>query len=63
MKPTNQQWKSFAERIIEKKGNPSVKDAKECGIPVGYFNELCMRNLSSEQLVKNAELILSKIKE
>lgn len=54
MKPTNQQWKVFSERIIEKKGNPSVQDAKECGIPIGYFNELCMRNISSEQLIKNA---------
>lgn len=62
MKPTNQQWKVFSERIIEKKGNPSVQDAKECGIPIGYFNELCMRNISSEQLIKNAKVILNKIK-
>ena len=62
MKPTNQQWKVFSERIIEKKGNPSVQDAKECGIPIGYFNELCMRNISSEQLIKNANVILNKIK-
>lgn len=63
MKPTNEQWKKFAQRIIEKNGNPSLKDAKECGISDGYFNELCMRGLSNEQLVKNAQELISKIEE
>lgn len=62
-KLTNQQWKTFANRIIEKNGNPSLQDARECKIPDGYFNELCMRNISSEQLVKNAKLILEKIRD
>ncbi len=61
MKPTNEQWKKFAQRIIDKNGNPSLKDAKECEIPEGYFNELCIRGISNEQLIKNAQELISKI--
>ena len=53
-------WRRFAERIIESKGNPSVRDAKECEVPIGYFNELCMRNISSEKLVENAQKLLQQ---
>ena len=46
MKISKDNWKKFARRIIEKGNKISVNDAKECGIPTGYFTEMCMRNLS-----------------
>lgn len=51
-------WNGFG------KGNEiSVNDAKECGIPTGYFTEMCMRNLLEGQLVKNAKTLLERLGE
>ena len=63
MKIPKDNWRKFARRIIEKGNKISVNDAKECGIPIGYFIEMCMRNLSEEQLVKNAKTLLEKLGE
>lgn len=61
MKISKDNWRKFARRIVEKGNKISVKDAKECGIPTGYFIEMCMRGLSEEQLVKNAKTLLEKL--
>ena len=63
MKIPKDNWRKFARRIIEKGNKISVNDAKECGIPTGYFTEMCMRNLSEEQLVKNANTLLARLGE
>lgn len=63
MKISKNNWRKFARRIIEKGNKISVNDAKECSIPTGYFTEMCMRNLSEEQLIKNAKKLLERIGE
>lgn len=63
MKISKDNWKKFALKIIENGNKISLKDARKCGIPDGYFNELCMRNLSEEQLVKNAKTLLERLGE
>ena len=63
MKIPKDNWRKFARRIIEKRNKISVNDAKECGIPTGYFIEICMRNLSEEQFVENAKTLLEKLGE
>lgn len=63
MKISKDKWKKFARRIIEKGNKISVNDAKECGIPTGYFIEMCMRGLSEERLVKNAKTLLERLGE
>lgn len=50
----------FAHRVIETAGNPSVKDAIECGLTKQYFEELCMRNLSNEKLINNAQCVIAR---
>lgn len=60
MKIPKDNWRKFARRIIEKGNKISVNDAKECSIPTGYFTEMCMRNLSEEQLVKKCKNIIRK---
>lgn len=61
MKIPKDNWRKFARRIVEKGNKISVKDAKECGIPTGYFIEMCMRGLSEEQLVNNAKKLLERL--
>lgn len=63
MKIPKDNWKKFALKIIENGNKISLKDARKCGIPDGYFNELCMRNISEEQLVKNAKTLLERLGE
>ena len=63
MKIPKDNWRKFARRIVEKRNRISVKDAKECGIPTGYFIEMCMRSLSEEQFVKNAKILLERLSE
>lgn len=63
MKIPKDNWRKFALKIIENGNKISLKDAKECGIPTGYFTEMCMRNLSEEQLVKNAKTLLERLGE
>lgn len=63
MKISKDNWRKFARRIVEKGNKISVKDAKECGIPTGYFIEMCMRGLSEEQLVNNAKKLLERLGE
>lgn len=63
MKIPKDNWRNFARRIVEKGNRISVKDAKECGIPTGYFIEMCMRGLSEEQLIKNAKKLLERLGE
>ena len=53
-------WKRFSKIIVAKNGNPSLKDARECGIPDGYFNEICMIGLTNEQLVNNAKKVIAE---
>lgn len=53
-------WKEFCERIISTNGNPSTKDAEECGISFSAWFELATRK-TSEQLVKNAKEVLKRI--
>lgn len=52
--------KEFFTRIVNSKGNPSTKDAEECGVPFSYWFDLCMK-FSCEKLEKNAREILAKI--
>lgn len=52
-------WQDFATRIILKNGNPSLQDAKECNLPVGIFNEICMANISRETMLAWANQIIS----
>ena len=63
MKIPKDNWRKFARRIVEKGNRISVKDAKECGIPTGYFIEMCMRGLSEEQFVENAKTLLERLGE
>lgn len=63
MKIPKDNWRKFALKIIENGNKISLKDARKCGIPDGYFNELCMRNISEEQLVKNAKTLLERLGE
>ena len=63
MKISKDNWKKFALKIIKNGNKISLKDARKCGIPDGYFNELCMRNISEEQLVKNAKKLLERLGE
>ena len=63
MKISKDNWKKFALKIIENGNKISLKDARKCGIPDGYFNELCMRGISEEQLVKNAKKLLERLGE
>lgn len=63
MKISKDNWRKFARRIVEKGNKISVKDAKECGIPTGYFIEMCMRGLSEEQFVNNAKKLLERLGE
>ena len=53
-------WKEFCERIISTNGNPSTKDAEECGISFSAWFELATRK-TSEQLVKNAKEVLKRM--
>ena len=53
-------WKEFCKRIIATNGNPSTKDAEECGIPFGMWFELATRK-TSDQLVKNAKDVLKRM--
>lgn len=50
----------FMEHIIETGGNPSSKVAKDLGLS-GYFNELCMRGATGEELVKRAKYCLDNV--
>lgn len=63
MKIPKENWRKFARRIVERGNKISVKDAIECGIPTGYFIEMCMRGLSEEQLIKNAKILLARLGE
>ena len=63
MKIPKDNWRKFARRIVEKGNKISVKDAKECGIPTGYFIEMCMRGLSEEQFIENAKTLLERLGE
>lgn len=59
--PTNEQWKNFAQRIIDTNGNPSTKDAEECGIPFGVYFEIALSGKNSkENLVANAHKVMAK---
>lgn len=51
---TEEQTAKFMQNIIDTNGNPSSKVARECNLE-GYFNELCMRNISKEKMVSVAE--------
>ena len=59
-KPTNKQWKLFCERIVETNGNPSTKDAKECGIPFGYWFEIATR-CNREKLIESAKEVIKRL--
>ena len=63
MKILKDNWRKFSRKIVEKGNKISIKDAKECGIPTGYFIEICMRGISEEQLVKNAKKLLERLGE
>lgn len=63
MKISKDNWRKFARRIVENGNKISIKDARECGIPDGYFNELCMRGLSEEQFIENAKTLLERFGE
>ena len=63
MKIPKENWRKFARRIVERGNKISIKDAIECGIPTGYFIEMCMRGLSEEQLIKNAKILLARLGE
>ena len=61
-KPTNQQWRDFAKRIIQTQGNPSTKDAEDCGIPFGVYFEIALTGRNTkESLIKKANIILERI--
>lgn len=51
---TKEQERKFMQHILDTNGNPTSKVAKECNLE-GYFNELCMRNIPSEHMVKVAK--------
>ena len=50
---TREQTKKFMQNIIDTNGNPSSKVARECNLE-GFFNELCMRNVSKEHMINVA---------
>lgn len=52
--------KRFCEIIIATNGNPSTKDAENCGVSYSQWFELATR-LSSSQLVTNAKAVLCKL--
>lgn len=54
---------NFHGKLLKRETKISIKDAKECGIPTGYFIEICMRGISEEQLVKNAKKLLERLGE
>lgn len=56
---TKEQTKCFMQNIVDTNGNPSSKVAKECNLE-GYFNELCMRNISKERMVVVAKEYLTR---
>ena len=58
--PAKESIIAFCKRIIETKGNASTKDAKECGIPFGYWFEWASVHISNEQRVVNAKKVLAK---
>lgn len=60
MKIPKENWRKYCERIIETNGNPSTKDAEECGIPFYMWFEMAAR-ISSKQLVETAKNILAKM--
>lgn len=51
--------RKFMHHIIETNGNPSSKVARECNLE-GFFCELCMRNISKEQMVQVAKTYLEE---
>ena len=51
---TKEQTQKFMQHIIDTNGNPSSKVARECNLE-GFFNELCMRNISKERMVSVAQ--------
>lgn len=55
-------WKEFYKRIIETNGNPSTKDAEECGIPFDYWLILAT-NSTPNGIVKAAEKALKLMEE
>lgn len=50
---TKEQERKFMQHIIDTKGNPTSRVAKECNLE-GYFNELCMRNIPKEHMLNVA---------
>lgn len=54
-------WIEFANRIIKYGNKISLQDAKDCEIPQYMFEEICMRNISEEQLKANAKKLLEKM--
>lgn len=55
-------WKEFCKRIINTNGNPSTKDAEECGIPFDYWLTLAT-NTTAAGLVKGAKAVLEKMED
>ena len=59
MNITDEQWLKFAEKIIATNGNPTTKDAADCGIVYGTYFLMAMQN-SRDQLLHKAHEVLGK---
>ena len=52
-------WKEFCKRIIKTNGNPSTKDAEECGISFNYWLRIATYpNMTKEKLIHAANKYL-----
>ena len=57
---TKEQEKKFMQNILDTNGNPSSKVARECNLE-GFFNELCMRNVSKEHMMNVAREYFKRV--